>query len=1290
VFLEELMPKLTRPNLSFVTRAIPLVAPFVVLGAAFMGLGLGLAGCGDNKPKLRPNTDGGSDVSLICSGSFISPTDTSTLTAADATSGSCDGGFKTTVTIATSVPDGTSVTLQVNGVNTGAPATVSGARVAFTDVQLGEQVNMLKAVFSSTCSLSASVTVNCNTPTCNITAPTHSTLNGIPVANGGDRSSSAGAPYQVEFDVMTNIEDGQKVELAITRATAGATSQLLEGTAVSGKVVFPGVTLAPDDNYTVEASCTNKLNVVGHSTKGTYVVDSTPPALTISSPADGKFFGPNDPLLVNGAFPVCAKTSDKDATNLPTSLGAAAKNLSVAVGTGSPDATNGFVAVTAVDTDTCVNVACTSSTPINLTVTLKDAAGNATVKTISQISCATALPGVQIVSPTSDATPFSDPTKHLLASSSGNTLKDQDNTRPGAQWTTVACSDKAGRATLFAGTMGATLSAVSGPIDTVAATPTDNCPSGFANVAKFMSATLPDSLENGDETLASPSELRVDVTTATSALGSSPVVDLWIDSSVPNIQPYLPNPLCGLIHQSALDWTTTVQLLSTTGAVTLVVNSPSHSISYPTASRMSTFNTFPNVTFFQGINQVTATGSDAAGNLGVLTTPCTVTVGTPPIVTFSTPTSANTLCSSVSTTGTCVADADGATPGWQGDLAVDVTVAGTPAGSPGSTGTVTFTAGSTSLGTANIDASGHAQLAGVTIPDGNAVIISATTTDIAGNGMGISAETLIVDTIIPDAVATITPTVKDRRQTSFHLSWSAPADSGQTVASYLIKVSKSAITGANFDGATNVTYAGSPSIPGAIDGIDVVGRLIENNYYFAVAAVDQAGNRSAVTSAGPTIAHFNLKLLSGSGVESFSYSVEGVADLNGDGKSDLLVGSNNGQNAYIFNGSANFASVTAPSVVISGPGSAGFGRQFIDIGDIDGDGKDDFAISAPLAPNGRVYIFRGRTSWNPTYAADTDADYVIELDDATHSYAGTFFGSTLTRLGDFNGDGVDDFAISSYGYNSRRGRVVIVLGKVGFSGAAPDIQTIDGDPAYPTGSFGYVVLGIGKFYTATQGTSLVVGAPGSAPNGRGRVYAFHGRPGTTGALVATAADNFIDGPIDNGAYGSSLTLVGALAGVPGVALNTALNTSLGAGVVDLYYGSTTVGPFGVAPLRFTDSLASGTDTFGWLTLGCALPGTATTVSVIGDSKPDVIMLPYKESGGGPSRIYIVDGARFSTLTSPTDVVTAADVILPLPSDWQGVSLQRNGMIRDLDGDGYADFAIGENVANTAGRLAVYW
>src|SRR5581483_1194197 len=183
----------------------------------------------------------------------------------------------------------------------------SGAEVHFMNVQLPKGTVMLQAVFSATCMFSETVTVNCNFPMCSITAPTlsatHVALNGVPVANGGDRASAAGSPYQVEFDVSTDVEDGQPVQLTVT--PMGSTSNtIVQGTAMKGKVVFPGVTLVPDGNYTVEADCTNKAGVVGQSTQAMYPVDSTPPTLTISAPPNNKFFGPAD--LVNGAFQVCA------------------------------------------------------------------------------------------------------------------------------------------------------------------------------------------------------------------------------------------------------------------------------------------------------------------------------------------------------------------------------------------------------------------------------------------------------------------------------------------------------------------------------------------------------------------------------------------------------------------------------------------------------------------------------------------------------------------------------------------------------------------------------------------------------------------------------------------------------------------------------------------------------------------------------------------------------------------------------------------------------------------------
>ena len=163
---------------------------------------------------------------------------------------------------------------------------------------------------------------------------------------------------------------------------------------------------------------------------------------------------------------------------------------------------------------------------------------------------------------------------------------------------------------------------------------------------------------------------------------------------------------------------------------------------------------------------------------------------------------------------------------------------------------------------------------------------------------------------------------------------------------------------------------------------------------------------------------------------------------------------------YIFNGSASFNNVTAPSTIITGQASVGFGRQFIDVGDIDADGKDDYAISAPLlgqrhASTSSRVARRGTRRYN----ADSDADYILDLGP---TYAATQLGRyRWSRLGDFNGDGVDDFAVGAFGYNGGRGRVVIVLGRAGFSAAQPQLQTIDGDPAYPSGAFGGARAGDG-------------------------------------------------------------------------------------------------------------------------------------------------------------------------------------------------------------------------------------
>src|SRR5262249_9204341 len=162
-------------------------------------------------------------------------------------------------------------------------------------------------------------------------------------------------------------------------------------------------------------------------------------------------------------------------------------------------------------------------------------------------------------------------------------------------------------------------------------------------------------------------------------------------------------------------------------------------------------------------------------------------------------------------------------------------------------------------------------------------------------------------------------------------------------------------------------------------------------YFFAVKARDAAGNLSPfVATTTAVTAHFNVTLVpSPSGTnQSFGVTLDGSQDVNGDGISDLLVGTFNDNHAYLFLGSASFAPA-GPSVTFTGT-NVGFGATVRQIGDIDGDGLQDIAIAD--RPTGlRVFIYKGRATW-PAALSDAQADYVVTTD---ASYAGSQFGSAI-------------------------------------------------------------------------------------------------------------------------------------------------------------------------------------------------------------------------------------------------------------------------------------------------------
>ena len=412
----------------------------------------------------------------------------------------------------------------------------------------------------------------------------------------------------------------------------------------------------------------------------------------------------------------------------------------------------------------------------------------------------------------------------------------------------------------------------------------------------------------------------------------------------------------------------------------------------------------------------------------------------------------------------------------------------------------------------------------------------------------------------------------------------------------------------------------------------------------------------------------NMSTFGQSGYE-LGRSLTGLGVTNGDGYADLAVGAPGVNSALVVTGSTATSISNANAFYLTPSTGSTAGTSVAGPGDVNGDGLADVLLGAPGAnASGSVYLFLGSTTLSGT-SNEAAVFSTAEPDER--------FGTTVTGVGDLNGDGYADFAAGAPAYSGNKGRVYVSLGAGVLSAINNAPQIVEGET---TGDRFGSSLGGGDLNGDGYG-DLLVGAPAYNAR-RGRAYAYYGSPAALAAAPNTSMLN-PNTATNNDFLGASVASAGD---VNGDGYADAIVGAYRAGPTNngrayLYLGSATGLPATpTLTLNAPNTNANGGDNFG--------ASVASAGDVNGDGYADVIVGAYQASTTsnaaptGNGRAYLYLGSASGVVTTPS--LTLNDPNTTATNDNFGYSVASAG---DVNGDGYADVLIGayqaSRVTNTA-------
>ena len=381
----------------------------------------------------------------------------------------------------------------------------------------------------------------------------------------------------------------------------------------------------------------------------------------------------------------------------------------------------------------------------------------------------------------------------------------------------------------------------------------------------------------------------------------------------------------------------------------------------------------------------------------------------------------------------------------------------------------------------------------------------------------------------------------------------------------------------------------------------------------------------------------------------------------------------------------------------SGPAlsnSDNFGSSIANIGDLNGDGVTDIAVGAiddDTGGSNRGAIHIMFMNSNGTVSDTIEINNNTLNDSALSNY--DYFGTSITNIGDLNGDGVTDIAVGANeddGGGSDIGAIHIMF--MNSNGTVSDTieinnNTANGPALDNDDNFGSSIANIGDL-NGDGVTDIAVGAIGDDAGGsnRGAIHIMFMNSNGTVSRTIEINDNTANGPaLDNDDnFGSSIANIGDLNGdgVSDIAVGAIDDDAGGivnSGAIHIMFMNTDGSVSKTAEIN--DNTANGPVLYFLDYFGSSI---ANIGDLNGDGVTDIAVGAVNDDASGinSGAIHIMFMNSNGTVSRTIEINdnTANDPVLG-DDDYFGSSITSIG---DLNGDGISDIAVGASGDNAGG------